>query len=1736
MTSFLEFFLGRIEHGGFTTEDVLTSVLPLVRQTVVAHAAGLVAPLEGLDDLQVDGVRILFDEARRISPTLQNKTVNTLEQAENRALEIIGESRVTMEISAAQANVTNLQVGQRGETVTRPVYLPGYISWEHELGHHDPLTDIYCLGLVLATLACGLDLTVPENVVLFVKHRHSLFDLNRDLHPVLAKTVVRMTELDRRKRPQDLAALLGTLENYRDQNIDFEYEVARTAGFRETDLGGKRRTVLSTLQRRLFEITKRNRLLHFRQTMQTVNLTVSSVPLSFDVNSLRPEQILTWNDELHGKVVEGKSLSLNSCLRFEEAVYLPGLLDRIRSEAQRDQVEYGFAQLRLVLCFLRWSNLKEKPPERFDSPLVLLPVQLVKKKGVRDTYSLETLSTDAEINPVLRYYFKQLYDISLPEALDLTTTSLDAFHEFLAAKVQLSEPAITVTKIARPRIQLIHAKAQRRLDQYIQRTRLSGRGIRSFHDLDYSYDKDNFHPLGLRLFRTKIQHTPTNLQSVIQNAPRRRTFVISEGSAAPPEAEQERTLYSLNEPEESNPYLWEYDLCSVTLGNFRYRRFSLVRDYAALLEKDPNHPVFDAIFSLAPRAVELPLAEPPLEDRYPVLTCDPTQASAISRARAGKSYIIQGPPGTGKSQTIANLIADYVSRGQRVLFVCEKRAAIDVVYHRLQQNGLQLLCSLIHDSQEDKKEFIMDLKRTYESFMESAGKKVPSAERLRTQLLESLQCELKPLQDFYDAMRSPAAGSSVPLRQMLQRLVALRDNTPELSPVDKERMPGYAQWCEHHERIERLAAALEDLHGDPCLAHHPLRHLGTRLAGVDRPVERVTANVRNIDSLVVRLQTAFEAIGLLPEEFNSSERAAQVVRYAEQMRCLAEKSIFPLLISDSAQSKKLVALVKEYRKKIKTLEEAQVATTGWRKKLAPAEVPTALEQARELEGSLFAFLKPAWWRLRALLERAYDFHAHQLKPTWTQVLEKLELEYHVQAEADAVEMKAQEAFEWHEPLSSLLAKVQELREVSAQAPVSIRDLQHRLLMKGEADQALVRVAELKPDVEQLNAEIGASLDGCQDRPFPELLQILDQIEARLDDLPDFLFCLTEAAGLSPELLAVLRGLPLTRTELEAAMAQRTWEEVCRVDRNLNRFTDRVRSRQVRKVSEIIEKLYEANAAVLCERVRLRFLEHVRVSGLSHAELIAEEKEFKAVFNRGRRELEHEFGKVMRYRSIRELVTGDAGSIIKDLKPVWLMSPLSASDTLPLDADHFDVVIFDEASQITLEGAVPSLFRASQAIVVGDQMQLPPTNFFSTKQLEDPEGLAVVEPDAGGETGEHDLESNSFLAYAARVLPSTMLGWHYRSRSESLISFSNAAFYQGRLLTVPDKMLPGANWSEIQVTSAEQGADNLSHLLERPISYHFVGNGVYVNRQNTAEADYIANLVRALLSSKTDASIGIIAFSEAQQGEILDALTRLGEEDEKFRDRLEAEVEREEKGQFVGLLVKNLENIQGDERDIIILSVCYSRGPSGKMLMNFGPINQSGGEKRLNVAFSRAKQHMAVVSSIHHPEITNDYNEGARCLKNYLRYTAAASSGDTETARRVLHELLRPEDTATVPEVDIDLVVDQLTGTLREHGYEVDLEVGQSSFRCDLAVRLPGEREYRAGILVDTPAYYGQPDLLEREVMRPKLLEAFGWRIAHVLAKDWYTDPANTLAALIRFVENKEKADDEGDEVKSVPKR
>jgi hypothetical protein len=194
-------------------------------------------------------------------------------------------------------------------------------------------------------------------------------------------------------------------------------------------------------------------------------------------------------------------------------------------------------------------------------------------------------------------------------------------------------------------------------------------------------------------------------------------------------------------------------------------------------------------------------------------------------------------------------------------------------------------------------------------------------------------------------------------------------------------------------------------------------------------------------------------------------------------------------------------------------------------------------------------------------------------------------------------------------------------------------------------------------------------------------------------------------------------------------------------------------------------------------------------------------------------------------------------------------------------------------------------------------------------------------------------------------------------------------------------------------------------------------------------------------------------------------------------------------------------------------VCYARGPDGRMRMNFGPINQSSGERRLNVAFSRAKHHMAVISSIRSTAITNDYNEGANCLKNYLRYAEACSIGDEQAAQHILRTLSpRPEDADQTANAR-DPVVARLAAALSARGWLVDFDVGHSAFRCDLALRREGDRQYRLGILVDTDRWYGQTDLLERELMKPRLLEVFGWRVAVVLTRDWYEQPEAVVRKL-----------------------
>jgi predicted DNA-binding WGR domain protein len=631
--------------------------------------------------------------------------------------------------------------------------------------------------------------------------------------------------------------------------------------------------------------------------------------------------------------------------------------------------------------------------------------------------------------------------------------------------------------------------------------------------------------------------------------------------------------------------------------------------------------------------------------------------------------------------------------------------------------------------------------------------------------------------------------------------------------------------------------------------------------------------------------------------------------------------------------------------------------------------------------------------------------------------------------------------------------------------------------------------------------------------FDALRDELENIRLNADGLREMLPALRSFAGLPEDVKGALRKFMLLPLQAEAVIARKALHQLYQSNREFAHIDRQAMDKAVQQLGESYAALQQVNADLIRAFIRQRFLQQIDLSNMASSQLNEEQKKFKKEYNEGRKILENEFGKSMRYKSIRELSSRESGAVLKDIKPVWLMSPYSVSDSLPLDSDHFDVVIFDEASQITLEEGVPALYRSRQTIIVGDEKQMPPTDFFSAR-TEDPDDLEGMMEADDDEWLSDDVDS--LLAQGARKLDSTLLSWHYRSHYETLISFSNHAFYEGRLLTIPDKTIHKTEKAPILVSNVKEVS--IDSLFDRSISYHFLEGSIYEKRTNRGEAVYIAHLVRQLLARDVKESIGIVAFSQEQQRMIENALEELGQEDGGFAQKLEEACNRTENDQFTGLIVKNLENIQGDERDIIIMSVCYGPDAKGKMLMNFGPINKKGGEKRLNVLFSRARTHMAVISSIRHAAITNEYNEGANYLKRFLQYAEMVSLGQMPGARSILDSLVLRRDTGSADTRPF-LVREQIRQQLQALGYEVDELIGQSDFKCSLAVKAkPGDQAYTLGILLDDEKHYLNDNLIEQYYQRPAILERFGWRVLSVFSRDWLHQPQKVMELICKMLD------------------
>lgn len=440
--------------------------------------------------------------------------------------------------------------------------------------------------------------------------------------------------------------------------------------------------------------------------------------------------------------------------------------------------------------------------------------------------------------------------------------------------------------------------------------------------------------------------------------------------------------------------------------------------------------------------------------------------------------------------------------------------------------------------------------------------------------------------------------------------------------------------------------------------------------------------------------------------------------------------------------------------------------------------------------------------------------------------------------------------------------------------------------------------------------------------------------------------------------------------------------------------------------------------------------------------------------------------------------------------IWLMTPDSVSEVLPQQNDLFDLLIFDEASQLYVEKSIPSIVRAKKVVIAGDHKQLRPSSL-GDGRIEMNEDL--IDEDAEISAA---LEEESLLDLARFRYPDILLNTHYRSKYEELIDFSNYAFYKGRLFVAPNTDMPE----------------------KPPIEVHLVEGASWVNRANRKEAERIVALIKEFFRTrKNNETIGVIAFNASQRDMIYDVIDEESLADPAFGSQIRAEMSRKDNGEDTGLFVKNIESVQGDERDVVMFSIGYAKNANGRLMHNFGWLNQKGGENRLNVAISRAKQKIHIVTSFRPSELTLDdaKNEGPVMLKRYLEYAFAISNGDREDAERILRSF--GETYGIVPAAIETEYAQKVATALRERGYEIDTQVGIGGYRIDIAVRRNGK--YVLGIECDGKLYSISRSARERDYHRQKYLESRGWHIKRIWSMDWWRDPEREIDEICALVDS-----------------
>lgn len=1053
------------------------------------------------------------------------------------------------------------------------------------------------------------------------------------------------------------------------------------------------------------------------------------------------------------------------------------------------------------------------------------------------------------------------------------------------------------------------------------------------------------------------------------------------------------------------------------------------------------------------------------ENAMQVVDADSSQLRAMAAVAQNHDLVMEGPPGTGKSQTITNMIAHALSQGKSVLFVAEKMAALDVVFSRLQKVGLGEFCLELHSTKANKKSVMQNLRHAVDASLTGVSQNETSTQRL--------SLVRNTLTEYINAVHMPFGALGVSPFHIYARLEKVLDASKMLLEVDISNI-SESTLEDELRNIDDLVAAGESI-GSP--QNHPWRDT-TKTFYSEHALGEIESTgktiISGINSLLVDAQKLEDILGLRKiKTFFDIETASDVATTLAR----SPGAPFEVLRSEAWNSAppeaiELIKLGREIETLRRRVEQNFIATVFESDPLGEIEyVETKLNGIKKYFAffdSKYRSIKKRWLSLRlntydeSLIEQAFEMRFASAYLKKRNLLDSQKI-LGVQLFGT---LWNSESSEWNQ-LDQYIKWVLEFRKIYIQKGLSERAI--ATATKATPDVSFVQT--LRQDSIQIRDALQklASLVGWNEEYFADwdVSVIQERVTQIVQNLPLAqrwaAFESTKQkidGGFGKEILDWVRsgqiGLGDLSSTFQRAFFQKWLSLVIEERAALKEFHSVGHEQRVKEFQDLDKKILRQNQSNLIGNLRAKFQ-----AALKTHEIQTQMLELRSQLNRQRG--------IWPLR----LLMRKCFDVIRAVKPCFMMSPQTVAQLLDADHSQFDLILFDEASQVPTEDAVGAIIRGNQLVVVGDPKQLPPTNFFAVAN-----GQVNFERDEDGEP--IFQESESILEEVQNSgVPSTRLKWHYRSANESLITFSNVSFYDSDLFTFPS---------------------NETDAYRSGLQFEFVPDGLYEGKGlNAIEARSVADAVVSHFKANPNDSLGIGTFNLRQQIAIQDELELRRRNDlslEPFFDRTLPEP----------FFVKNLENIQGDERDVIFLSVTYAKAHDGRLRYNFGPLNSENGWRRMNVLTSRARKSMRVFSSVRAEDIKLEgtASKGAKLLRDFLRYAE--------------HRLLDSPAISTVLETDSPFEF-EVYQELTRRGLHLEPQVGVSGYKIDFGVYDNAVTDkFVCGIECDGVAYHSSETARDRDRLRQQVLEDRGWEIHRIWSTDWFKDRNGQLERIVELVE------------------